>query len=492
MQELNEAIIDVQSIEPRLRHQTIFQEFHNLRNGESFIIHNNHDPKPVYYQLIDIFGEVFTWDYLQAGPEWWDIRVTKTEDTNDGEEKDLVLNVPAIEPQFKHETIFNTFKSLRPGNSFIIHNDHDPKPVYYQLINLFGETFTWEYLQQGPQWFDIRVTKNGEAPAKVEEKPVVATNVTVGNDNEKVVDVPSLEPRLKHPTIFQTFDTLQAGESMVIHNDHDPKPVYYQLLSERGDVFTWEYLQQGPQWWDIRVTRKGTETTETIGEIVAKDLRKAEVFKKFGIDFCCGGKKTVRQVCAEKGIDPTIVEQELQKPVTGVTSTDMNYTEWDLDFLADYIVNKHHKYVRKYLPEIVKYATKVAQVHGGGHPELHEIKRLFDQVDAEMSQHMIDEEQKLFPLIKEIVRAKEGYSTYQKNVSFADMVAETEKEHDSVGRALEKIRELSANYTIPEDACTSYKLLFAMLQEFENDLFTHIHLENNILFVKAAEVEKSL
>ncbi|MCC6447286.1 MAG: DUF542 domain-containing protein [Chitinophagaceae bacterium] len=119
-------------------------------------------------------------------------------------------------------------------------------------------------------------------------------------DNDFVINVPEIEPRLKHATIFQVFDSLAPGESLIIHNDHDPKPVYYQLLSERGDIFTWEYLEQGPQWWDIQVTIKGEDEKETIGQIAAKDLRKAEVFKKHGIDFCCGGKKTVKQACEEK------------------------------------------------------------------------------------------------------------------------------------------------------------------------------------------------
>jgi len=186
-----------------------------------------------------------------------------------------------------------------------------------------------------------------------------------------------------------------------------------------------------------------------------------------------------------------LVESELQKPVQGVTSGELNYDDWGLDFLADYIVNKHHAYVRKYLPEISRYAAKVAQVHGGHHPELHEIKELFELVNAELSQHMIDEEQVLFPRIKELVQAKNmnaPFKTYEN--SFANLVVETEEEHDRVGRTMEKIRELSANFTIPEDACTSYKLLYTMLEEFESDLFIHIHLENNVLFVKAADLEK--
>lgn len=488
MQTANETIINVQEIEPRLRHLTIFQVFDSLEEGESLVIHNNHDPKPVYYQLMDTRGNIFSWEYLQQGPEWWDIRVTKTVSTKFSKENELILNVPAIEPRLKHQTIFHVFGNMNPGESFIIHNDHDPKPVFYQLQGLHGDVFTWEYLQQGPEWWDIRVTR--KEATRPEESGVIAEP---GKDT--IINVPSIEPKLKHPTIFKVFDSLKPGESLVIHNDHDPKPVYYQLLGERGDVFKWQYLQQGPQWWDIRVTRKTAEDSETIGQIAAKDLRKAEVFKKYGIDFCCGGKKTVREVCAEKGIDATLVENELQQPVQNVTTgNNLNFDEWNLDFLADYIVNTHHKYVRKYLPELTGYAAKVAKVHGSNHPELLQINSLVEKINKELTEHMAEEESKIFPVIKEIVKTKESGNAYTRKGenSFAHLVKVTEEEHDSVGDATKKIRELSNNYAIPDDACASYKLSFKMLEEFENDLFVHIHLENNILFPKAEELEKSL
>lgn len=495
MQTANEPIINVQEIEPRLRHQTIFKVFNTLLEGESLRIHNNHDPMPVYYQLVDLRGNIFTWEYLQKGPEWWDIRVTRVVPILPTENNDFILNIPAIEPKQKHATIFHVFENMPEEESFIIHNDHDPKPVYYQLVDKHGEIFNWDYLQQGPNWWSIRVTKNTSTK---NNKIPIQSNVAVETNqqqypNETVINVPSLEPRLKHPTIFNTFESLQPGQSFIIHNDHDPKPVFYQLKSEHGDVFTWEYLQQGPAWWDIRVTRKVEQNEETIGQIVAKDIRKAEVLKKYGIDFCCGGKKTVREVCAEKGIDANEVERELLKTTQNISiGNNLNYDEWNLDFLADYVVNTHHNFVRKYLPEIKGYAIKVAQVHGGRHPELLEIKELVEDVYNELMEHMVDEENKLFPLIKEIVKAKNNNTAYKKEVSFKDMVAATEAEHDSVGRAMEEIRRLSDNYAIPDDACTSYKLLFKLLQDFENDLFVHIHLENNILFSKAIEIEKTL
>ena len=484
-------IVNVPNIEPKHKHETIFKVFNSFSAGESFVIHNDHDPKPLYYQLLDQHGESFTWEYIQAGPQWWDIRVTiKNMPIAGAKEGETVLNIPTIEPRLKHHTIFQTFEDLNFGDSFIIHNDHDPKPVYFQLANLHGEdAFTWEYLQQGPQWFDIRVTK-------VDKSETVNTSVTKNEDGDTVINIPAIEPRLKHSTIFQVFDSLKPGESLIIHNDHDPKPVYYQLQNDKGDVFTWNYLQQGPQWWDIKVTKKGNEIMETIGQIVAKDLGKSDVFKKYGIDFCCGGEKTVRQVCAEMGIDPEPVENELRKPSSGGSSkgAHLDFDDWGLDFLADYIKNTHHKYAKKNLPEIGGYAKKVAQVHGDRHPELHKINDLVITVINEMNDHMEDEEKRLFPIIKEIVNTKEegGNYTRQDGDTFRSIVKEHFKEHEEVGEAVKSIRKLSRNFAIPEDACTSYKLLFKMLEDFETDLFTHIHLENNILFPKAEELELSL
>jgi regulator of cell morphogenesis and NO signaling len=241
----------------------------------------------------------------------------------------------------------------------------------------------------------------------------------------------------------------------------------------------------------VLITKKGENDKETIGQIAVKDLRKAEVFKKYGIDFCCGGKKTVREVCMEKGIDATKVEHELQQ-VSNENKTDNNaYNEWDLDFLADYIVNTHHRYVRKYLPELRSYTLKVAQVHGDRHPELSEIQKLVETINEELSEHMVSEEKVLFAYVKKIVNArKKSVPLDKEGRNLESLIEELESEHDYVGRCLDKIRALSNDYAIPEDACASYKLLYKMIQEFENDLHIHIHLENNILFPKAIEMEK--
>ncbi|MEO8111692.1 MAG: iron-sulfur cluster repair di-iron protein [Ginsengibacter sp.] len=311
---------------------------------------------------------------------------------------------------------------------------------------------------------------------------------------ENILNVTLLEPRQKHPTIFVRFDELAYGESLTIHNDHDPKPLYYQLLGERGNIFTWEYLEEGPEWWKVKISKKiPGEHDETLGEIAAKDLRKAEVFKKYGLDFCCGGKKTVKEACAEKGIDVTEVERELQTADKNITaSRPLPYNEWSIDFLADYIVNTHHSYVKKTIPDLMSYGAKVAGVHGSQHPELHKINRLTDEVCEELATHMVKEETVLFPYIKKLVAAKNNGSEFQVEgfTSVQSPISMMEHEHEIVGEKMEHIRALSNNYILPEDACASYSYLYKTLEEFENDLHIHVHLENNILFPKSLELEK--
>ena len=313
---------------------------------------------------------------------------------------------------------------------------------------------------------------------------------------ENILNVTLIEPRLKHPTIFQHFDALQEGEEMTLLNDHDPKPLYYQLLGERGDIFTWEYLEQGPEWWKIHISKKVTgEGKETLGEIAAKDLRKAEIFKKYGLDFCCNGNRTIKQACEEKGLDVAEVERELQQADKApVTAQPLPFNDWGLDFLADYIVNTHHLYVRKNMNDLRGYAAKIATVHGKQHSELLTIQKLVNEVLDELSSHMVKEENVLFPYIKSLVAVKNNQQPLQSLTlnTVEDPIAMMEHEHQLVGDNMAKIRQLSDNYTLPADACSSYALYFKMLKDLESDLFTHIHLENNILFKKAIKMEKEL
>lgn len=311
----------------------------------------------------------------------------------------------------------------------------------------------------------------------------------------EILNVTLIEPKFKHPKIFEKFDSLSSGDGFIIDNDHDPKPLYYQLIGERGNVFTWEYLENGPDRWKVKITKLGDQqASDTIGEMVVKDYRKAQVFKKLGIDFCCGGKKTVEEVCRTKGLDVERVKAELDAVSGEAEQNGNNFDNWNLDFLADYIVNTHHDYVRTNVPFITELASKVASVHGKQHPELVKVADIFNRLGKDLRLHLVKEETVVFPFIKGLLlNEKTGKNSPAK--AFDSIQTPTqmmELEHEQAGDDLAEIRNLTRDYTLPEDACTSYTVLFKKLQQFENDLFNHVHLENNILFPKAIALEKKL
>lgn len=309
------------------------------------------------------------------------------------------------------------------------------------------------------------------------------------------LNVTALEPRLKHPAIFEIYDGLKPGEAFVIDNDHDPKPLYYQLLAERGQNFTWDYLENGPELWKVKIAKNQTpQEEETIGEMVTKDYRKAQVFKSFGIDFCCGGKKTLTEVCERKGIDTEALQKamELLKEVPAASEND--YSKWNPGFLTDYIINTHHQYVKDNTTFIMELANKVASVHGAQHPETIRVAEIFAKVANDLTLHLMKEEKVLFPFIKEMsdVQDKAGRLSESAFGAVSNPIQMMESEHEEAGEALQTIRELTDNFTLPAGACNSYTILYKKLDEYENDLHKHVHLENNILFPKALALEKEL
>jgi regulator of cell morphogenesis and NO signaling len=229
----------------------------------------------------------------------------------------------------------------------------------------------------------------------------------------------------------------------------------------------------------------------TVGELAAQDYKKVEVFKKYGVDFCCGGKKTLSKVCKDKGINQEQLEKELHQAEISTRLPSQDYNTWNLDFLADYIVQTHHNYVIKAMPLIFEYSQRVAKVHGAEHPETIEVASIFVKIMGELNRHMMKEENILFPYIKQLSKSNKSesqppFGTVQNPIRMM------EHEHDIVGEMMENIRNVTSNYTLPADACNSFRYAYAKLQEFEEDLHQHIHLENNILFPKAIDLENEL
>ncbi len=227
-----------------------------------------------------------------------------------------------------------------------------------------------------------------------------------------------------------------------------------------------------------------TNIQTPIGDIVANDFRAAALFKEAGIDFCCGGNKSLTEACMEKGTDPSLLIQKLETLAQTPVTAAMNFKEWDLGFLSDYIVNTHHKFVLKHLPELVFYIQKIADVHGAHHPELIEVADLVTKINAELLQHMKNEEEVLFPAIK----AAATNPSAEIKATIISEITRMQGEHDFAGGAMDKINVLTQNYLVPEDACNTYQVSLKLLEQFEDDLHVHVHLENNILYPKALKL----
>lgn len=236
------------------------------------------------------------------------------------------------------------------------------------------------------------------------------------------------------------------------------------------------------------------QENQIIGELVAQDYRTASVFKKYGIDFCCQGNRTINEACEKKKLDSKQVINDLDDLAHSQASGAVDYQTWPLDLLADYIVKKHHRYIEEKTQEIKPYLDKICRVHGERHPELFEINEHFNATACEMAMHMKKEELMLFPFIKKLEKAKQENIAIEKPHfgTVQNPIQMMMSEHDTEGNRFRKIEALSNNYTPPQDACNTYRVTFALLQEFEQDLHLHIHLENNILFPKAIELEKQL
>jgi regulator of cell morphogenesis and NO signaling len=231
-----------------------------------------------------------------------------------------------------------------------------------------------------------------------------------------------------------------------------------------------------------------------IGDIVAENFRAAQVFEKYGLDFCCGGKKTIDQVCQTKGINPNeVVSLLAELPENGSTAP-AHFNSWELDFLIDYIVNNHHRYVKQALPVISEHSQKVASKHGENHNEIITISEHFSRIREELEVHMQKEERMLFPYIKQLLEIDRSgeEAPYAPFGTVENPIKVMEAEHEAAGKMMAEINGLSSSFTPPVDACTTYRVLYQELKEFGDDLHMHIHLENNILFPKAIELEKRL
>lgn len=233
-------------------------------------------------------------------------------------------------------------------------------------------------------------------------------------------------------------------------------------------------------------------TQKEIGQFVAEDFRTAAVFSKYGIDFCCRGNRTVEEVCEKNQLSTDELLDQLNSVLHSNADQSIDYKSWPLDLLIEYIEKKHHRYVVEKTPVIRQFLDKLCKVHGERHKELFEINALFIGASRALTSHMKDEEEILFPFVKKMVKAKldqDGVDA-PKFETVENPISKMMEEHDNEGVRFRQIAQLTDDYNPPADACNTYKVTFAMLKEFEQDLHLHIHLENNILFPNAITLEQ--
>lgn len=229
-----------------------------------------------------------------------------------------------------------------------------------------------------------------------------------------------------------------------------------------------------------------------VGGIVADNFKTGQVFTKYGIDFCCKGGISLNDACEKNGVQLNSILTDLEQAV--ISPEEVHYKDFGLSQMIDHIVNTHHQYVEKTIPALKIYLPKLAAVHGGRHAELFEVAQEFLLAADALTTHMKKEELVLFPYIKAMEEAdRSGFPLSEAHFGHIDNpIAMMEHEHETEGDRFRKISTITDGYTCPPDGCQTYRVAFEMLKEFEADLHTHIHLENNLLFPKAKQLYKKL
>jgi regulator of cell morphogenesis and NO signaling len=221
-----------------------------------------------------------------------------------------------------------------------------------------------------------------------------------------------------------------------------------------------------------------------VGELAAQDYRKADVFQKYGIDFCCGGGQTMSEAAHKAGISEGELRSSLEAAELGRRSPELDFGSWTTGRLIGEIVGTHHRYVREALPVLLEYGRKVAGHHGDAHPELRQLDMAIRSEAQDLVEHLEKEELVLFPAIGRLEEARDGASAA--NIFFVRHAIEhMMEEHTSTGGSLQLFRQLTNDFTPPDGACNSYRFLYAKLKEFDLMLQQHIHMENNILSPRA-------
>jgi regulator of cell morphogenesis and NO signaling len=234
----------------------------------------------------------------------------------------------------------------------------------------------------------------------------------------------------------------------------------------------------------------------TVRDIVVQDYRTADVFKKYGINYCCSGNVLLKEACLSLNVNMVELNKDLETATKTVhIPSTLQFDEWSLDFLVDYILNVHHSYTKKTIPVLTSQLNAFVNSHKKKYPELVKVQEQFNELAEMLTEHLQKEEETIFPYLKQIAnthKRKETYGSLFVRTLSKPLHKVLESEHTHITAMMKELRKLTGQYQFPEEACTNYQVIFHKLKEFDNDLVQHKHLENNILFPKALQIEKEL
>lgn len=238
--------LDVRPYIPIKRHEMLLKLFSELESGQSFVFINDHDPKPLYYEFRSIYGDVVGWEYLQRDPIVWKVKVIRTEITKerDFEGASTIIDLRKTDSKDWKYAVFHRYGMMLKGDTMEIIAKEEPEEIKRIFERKFGDKHIWSLKKDENEEFIVHVTKISEGGIEAADISVVAS-----------FDVRPYPPAKRHDMVFDAFDNLNPGEAFVFINDHDPKPLYYQMEAENQIPFKWEYLSTMPEEWTVKVMK---------------------------------------------------------------------------------------------------------------------------------------------------------------------------------------------------------------------------------------------
>ena len=244
--ELQNEALDMRVLIPIERHKKLIQLFRELPVNENFIFINDHDPIPLYYEFRSIYGDVVGWEYLHRGGREWKVRVTRTEASQGRKFTDIttLLDLRKAEKKEWKQIVFHRYGMMEHGDTMEIISTEDPKEIHGIFVQKFEGQHAWIYKKQVPGEYVVHITKKSKSG--------------LGDDGFSVVnefDIRPFPPAERHDMFYKAFAEIKPGEAFEFINDHDPKPLYYQMEAESKEPFKWEYIDNGPNEWKVRVIK---------------------------------------------------------------------------------------------------------------------------------------------------------------------------------------------------------------------------------------------